>query len=256
MLKRTLLVAAISVPMFMGASADANVISFDFGRELVESEGGNPQASNALQGIGSIPVTEPWGDVGADNFSNASQLTVVHEGVTLLLGDVGGWAGASRDRGGTNSLRQIGSVDPGPQAAMFDVLRDFAWESGGSDDGWLEMRLSGLTPDTSYTLRAWFFEATNVQGNSSQREAMTIYDNVNGNALGTVNQNYANPDMSYVDVVMTSDNQGHLFLVANDTVGSTNNGGRLNGLQIIPEPTALSLLGVGMIGMLQRRRGH
>ena len=290
---RTLMAALTAAPLLMGTTTFGNVISFDFGREHPQDSGSDVQASNALQGADSLPATEFWGSVAADDFTNYGAIVTTHEGVTLSVGDTDSvtWSGASRDRGGTDFLRPNGSVDLGPQSDKFDVLRDFIWESGQSDDGWLEMNLSGLLINKTYTLRAWFFEAST--GSGAIPRSMTIWDDVAGNQIATVNQDYANPDNSFVDFQMTSDASGEIFMVASDATDIFQ-GGRLNGLEIldaplplegdfnndgfvgiadlnlvlgnwnagippaggnaaIPEPASMALLGMGAVALLRRR---
>ena len=116
------------------------------------------------------------------------------------------------------------------------------------------INIGGLAPDTSYELylysSAGLPQSMNYQGSKFTFDGGTTWDEVvSGDALTYVEGE------NYLVVNATSDAAGNIAGTWAPIPGANGyNAAAFNGIQIIPEPMTLSLLGIGGLALLRRKR--
>ncbi len=132
-----------------------------------------------------------------------------------------------------------------------DLYRDFTFANNSST---VTLTLSGvgISANTSYVIKFWSYDSNSI--------ANTVgYTGVNGTtgSIAPFTSNGAAPasldDYSGTGT-FTSDGDGVLTIEATASAFNNSNGPRVNGLQIIPEPTTALLGALGLLALLRRRR--
>ena len=221
--QRLTLWATAALAVFLSAPAYAAILSIDFGLTGAPTEAG----------------FEPF-EVGGT--SSNPQRSYGDATVTVLGGAVDG-----RNRGGPDD---DGAFTYG------DLLRDLVTQfdhgntAGAPQDS---IRISGLAPNTAYTLQVWSLDNQYNDGAAAQWYDSTGAVDV---LIGTVdNQTGASPDHNddfSATGLVQSDAQGNVVLGSVFASGS----GHVNGFQlsVVPEPASLALLGIGGLALLGSRR--
>ncbi len=218
----------------------AAVLSVDFGRLDAGSHLTEPGFSTfEVTGVNRDPRVTEMATVGAYTVS-----------VFPANVDAGNRGLSGRDRGAP--------LDSG-SFAYGDLLRDLVTRinQGNATGSPLEtLRISGLTPLTTYTLQLWSLDT----GNGVDNEVSEWYDMSSGSnvMLGTVTNDTTSP-------VMTSNND--FSFVANVTtnglgqlqIGSVfpTSQGQMNGFvlsEVVPEPASATFAGLSLLGLMLRRR--
>lgn len=181
------------------------------------------------------PTQDDFTKIGiASNNSTINPATM--HGVTLEI--TSAWNG-HRNRYDT------GVLSGHPLAA---VLQDFVFDNDFGDP--FELELSGLAPEQRYELTIFSYDRTANSGRSSD----WYQDAIAGSPLYTHTLVSGDPDSGYFSLMLRSDSDGMIHLLAeSDSIVI------FNGLELlqVPEPATVSLLLVGMLGLLlgRRRRG-
>jgi hypothetical protein len=176
--------------------------------------------------FGSLTKVET-GFVGQDSL-NATHSTTAGNITVNISGQQGLFNFAS---GGTNA----------------DLFDDFYFKNGGA----MTLTLSGpgISASTDYDLTFWAF-----YGAEARNTTIAGASGTTGTTLGPIA--FDNPPTSLSDNdasgTFTSDGSGNLTF----TIGGTNNRPALNGftLTAIPEPSAATLLALGGLALIRRRR--
>jgi len=179
------------------------------------------------EGFASVPASG-----NSDNVK--PPLVVTDNGVTLTM--AGTWK--------LDNDRAPGSYPAVAGQELESMLRDFV-TAPDSLFGSLAFELTGLEADTDYTVRAWSYDARDTYDG----RIIDWRDGENA-ILGSITLDHADPENAYADLAVTSGPDGTLTIVAD---------GRgfnfwVNGIELLPEPTALSLLLVPAAVLLLRRR--
>lgn len=166
-------------------------------------------------------------------------------GITLTITGIG--LNETRDRG-TNGI-----TPPNPRTPVgtgFEALcTDFRFARSTET---ANFTVSGLTASTDYILRIWSWDDATTGTVTTNWYQTSIAP---GNLVGThtMVQNNGTLEDLYVDVTVRSDGLGNV-----DIIGQTASSALifLNGLEVmtIPEPSAISLMGLGFGALLLRRR--
>ncbi len=222
------------------SSSRAAVLSVDFGRLDAGSHLTEP-------GFSTFEVTGTNRDPGVTETATFGAYTV---SVFPANVDAGNRGVSGRDR--------AAPLDTG-SFVYGDLLRDLVTRinQGNTSGSPLEsLRISGLTPLTTYSLQLWAIDV----GSGADNEVSEWYDMSSGSnvLLGTITNDTTSP-------VMTSNN--NFSFVANVTsnalgqlqIGSVfpTSQGQMNGFvlsEVVPEPASATFAGLGLLGLMLRRR--
>lgn len=147
---------------------------------------------------------------------------------------------------------QQGAFDRGDQGQPNpDLYRDFIFDNAGS----ITLTLSGpgISANTQYVMSFWFYDSGEGGGRNT---SVAGTSGTTGPSLGPFDPGTAPTGLADPDNVgtgtFTSDGSGNLTFIFT----SSNNRTVLNAFEIdtVPEPSTLTLLGLGALGLLLRRR--
>jgi PEP-CTERM motif len=257
------------------------------------TEGSNgPSASPTLSPDPYGVLWSPWGGPTSTNGdgtqlpSSQSSPTVVATSISKTFGD--GISATISEPGtpanyaqvsGAQSLNSRDRGSPSGPAGDGDMFRDLVFAGAGSgiiqSTNYIQLSLTGLTPNTPYEVAAYSYDST---GNHSMNWTPTPPTNTtNSGKLGydpDPNDNFTAPALEQTitwtagttpapaEFIVTSDGTGSLSLYGWGGSGNTNDQNAdtsyINGFQIasVPEPASLTLIGVGSLGLLARRRAR
>ena len=168
--------------------------------------------------------------------------STTQSGITMSFVGTSTGANANRDRNG--------AID------AFPLLDDFLQLVGTNVDGGrptATITFSGLAPNTTYTVAFY----SHNQG--SFQQAHTFYQGTtSGTNLGTFTTTFnpsattPNPDLATIDFDLMSDGSGVILV----TMAANADRLTINGFSVsaIPEPAAVLLGSLGLLGLLRRRR--
>lgn len=145
--------------------------------------------------------------------------------------------------GGDEAIYSVGTT--GSSIPIYD---GFANAAGWGNPQWVSVLVSGLALNTQYSVTGYAWT-----GSATQQSSMRIFSSAweampNGTAAPTALSDYAHTMLG------TSDGNGNL--VIQFAVGASANGGGVNGFEVnaVPEPATMTLLALGGLGVLSRRR--
>lgn len=230
----------------LAVSAQAAILSVDFGLD------GSPDSPTQA---GFSPFVRPGSSQTGTQTQVYSVSGVTSGAITVDVYLTGATGGCGRDR-------NVPSVTvSGPSADLYRDLFTRLVEATSDTPATITeaVRLSGLDPNTNYTLDIWSLDRlNNVNGPNSQ---FTWWDVSSGSAvlIGTITNNNSTGTLAIAgdtDFRLTKTIQsnalGQIRLMHFDSLGT----GTINGLQIsaVPEPASLGVVAAAGLLALRRRR--
>jgi len=127
------------------------------------------------------------------------------------------------------------------------LMRDYLWVKNGSST----ITLGGLTPNATYDLYIYGL------GDQTDQSILVTLDAANGGATGNTTgpeRSPLNEGENWIKLTPNADSSGNILFTWQNR---DNQHGGLNGLQlVVPEPATLSLLALGGLAILRKRRKH
>ncbi|MES2308375.1 MAG: hypothetical protein V4507_05900 [Verrucomicrobiota bacterium] len=248
----------LSVILLVAAtpSAHAQIIQIDFGNAVSPIQSGWTYWGLETTGSTFLPSKTFVTSAGSITATISSNFTLDGSG-NLQASAV---APSTRDR----------SLETPANSGAFtesNLYRDMVINVGSG--GGLALELSGLTPNTQYSLTLYDYDAgtdattvatrtnvfTNITNGASANLGSVTYKTVPAGGTLTINEQYT------VTATLTSDSSGRLIVTEakNSFAGQTDNFAGLNGFSLssIPEPSAyfaFLLSGVGIFAILGTRK--
>jgi hypothetical protein len=233
---------------------------------------------------GSPGDPNPDTETGSPSLSSTSPQTIGSYTVTVTIGSGPGGSGFyARDTGATPNEPSV--TDTGSNyGALYD---DFAYinyapnEVLGGTTNAIDISIKGVMANTPYQVTLYSYDKGGFGGTSPGTESVTTFrpeagsdttDTTDPNGQGTVtysqptsplNGDVTNPDPTYESEYATTltlmSSSTELDIQATAVSTHTTNAQtllRVNGFQLsaVPEPATLSVLSIGSLGLLARRR--
>ena len=145
------------------------------------------------------------------------------------------------------SSNDYSNAGGGSGPATDALMRDYLWVKNGSST----ITLGGLTPNATYDLYVYGL------GDQTDQSILVMLDAANGGAAGNTTgpkRSPLNEGENWIKLTPNTDSSGNILFTWRNR---DDEHGGLNGLQLdvpVPEPATLSLLALGGLGLLGRRR--
>lgn len=188
--------------------------------------------------VGGGPTQDGFTSIGTGTPTNEASML----GSTLDI--TGAWTGV-RNRGLIDDPVVPAKGDL-TEHRYADVLRDFAYDSA-----LFSLELRDLAPNARYELTIFSYDRYSNDGTQSA----WYQDAISGSPLYVHTNDMDNPDSGLFTLELLSDSSGMIRLLAEPT-GSGTQIVLFNGIEAlqVPEPMSLSLVLIGLIGLLLGRR--
>lgn len=145
----------------------------------------------------------------------------------------------STTNNGAVTSGQLAGQTVGGNAAYSSLIDGTRWAGDASGTTTITANLSGLILGNEYTVRVW---VADLRGDQPQDRINTIDSVFVDNSTG-----------GFMTGTFTADGLTQSFdILGTNPTGST--GAQINAMQVIPEPSAALLGGLGMLALLRRRR--